>query len=87
VCREEVTDPLGSGCRRWDFEAPESLELPAAVYAVARRALATARTEPVGGAHASVLLTSGVWLTLHAAALKASGPERHTVAVTLAPAA
>jgi DNA-binding CsgD family transcriptional regulator len=60
------------------------LELPAAVHAVARRALGGSR--PPGPSSASVRLTSGQWLTVQAASLRGDDPGPGTVAVTLAPA-
>ena len=61
------------------------LELPAVVHAVARGALGAA-PEPDARSHASLRLSSGVWLTVHAACLQADGPDAGGVAVTLAPA-
>jgi DNA-binding CsgD family transcriptional regulator len=64
------------------------LELPAAVHAVARRALAPAGWPGAGAVPpcASVRLASGRWLTLHAAPLLAGPDDPAAVAVTLAPA-
>jgi DNA-binding CsgD family transcriptional regulator len=62
------------------------LALPAVVHAVARRALAAPAT-PGGRSSASVRLTSGTWLTVHAAALQTARADDGAVAVTLAPAA
>jgi DNA-binding CsgD family transcriptional regulator len=61
------------------------LELPVAVHAVAMRAL-TPRPEPAVPPSASVRLTSGQWLTVHAAALHGDGLGPKMAAVTLAPA-
>lgn len=62
------------------------LELPAAVHAVARRALAGGSPGPAGPATARVRLTSGQWLTIQAASLRGDDPGHDSVAVTLAPA-
>lgn len=62
------------------------LELPAAVHAVARRALAGGSPDPVGPSTARVRLVSGRWLTIDAACLRGDDPGQDSVAVTLAPA-
>jgi DNA-binding CsgD family transcriptional regulator len=58
------------------------LQLPVAVDAVARRAVAQAQSGP---AYASVRLISGKWLTVHAAPMHTGSPNPTTVAVMLAP--
>jgi len=62
------------------------LDLPAAVHAVARRALAN---DPSTEArpHATVRLASGEWLTVHASPLHPRRGDDGAVAVTLTPAA
>ena len=60
-------------------------DLPAAIVAVARRALA-ADSSSEAPAVARVRLVSGRWLVLHAAALAPADPEVQRLAVTLAPA-
>jgi DNA-binding CsgD family transcriptional regulator len=62
------------------------LDLPAVVHAVAARALAAAGSSPAVPPSATVQLSSGQWLTVHAAALHTDSPGPETVAVTLAPA-
>ena len=62
------------------------LELPAAVHAVARRALGAEGRPPAGPPSATVRLASGQWLTVQAASLRGDDPGPDTVAVTLAPA-
>jgi DNA-binding CsgD family transcriptional regulator len=61
------------------------LQLPAAVQAVARRALGAESPDPVGP-RARVRSTSGQWLTVQAAVLRTDDPGPDAVAVTLAPA-
>jgi DNA-binding CsgD family transcriptional regulator len=62
------------------------LDLPAAIHAVARRALASG-PPPDARTQATVRLTSGEWLTVHASPLHASRDDDAAVAVTLTPAA
>jgi DNA-binding CsgD family transcriptional regulator len=73
---EQVPSDRGSG-----------LELPAVVHAVARRALMPSPSDADGQVRpsASVRLTSGRWLSLHAAKLQTHIADATTVAVTLAP--
>jgi DNA-binding CsgD family transcriptional regulator len=71
---------------RFPRDRGTGLELPAAVHAVARRVLAGGPS-PETRPHATVRLTSGEWLTVHASPLQASGRDDGGVAVTLAPAA
>ena len=83
----ESTTP---GVGRWLSELPDgdwdTGRLPAAVYAVAGRALRTAEGPNVAGevAVARVLSRSGTWVMLHGAALVADGARR--VAVIVEPA-
>jgi DNA-binding CsgD family transcriptional regulator len=78
------------GVERWLSELPDGEwdagRLPAAVYAVAGRALRTAEGPDVPGevAVARVLSRSGTWVVLHGAALVADGTRR--VAVIVEPA-
>jgi DNA-binding CsgD family transcriptional regulator len=78
------------GVDRWLSELPDgdwdAGRLPAAVYAVAGRALRTADAPDVPGevAVARVLSRSGTWFVLHGAALVADGTRR--VAVIVEPA-
>jgi DNA-binding CsgD family transcriptional regulator len=78
------------GVERWLSELPdgdwEAGRLPAAVYAVAGRALRTADGPDVPGevAVARVLSRSGAWVVLHGAALVTDGARR--VAVIVEPA-
>jgi DNA-binding CsgD family transcriptional regulator len=78
------------GVERWLAELPDgdwdAGRLPAAVYAVAGRALRTADGPAVPGevAVARVLSRSGTWVVLHGAALVADGARR--VAVIVEPA-
>lgn len=62
------------------------LELPAAVHAVARRALAAGGPGPAGPATARVRMISGRWLTIEAASLRGHDSAAGAVAVTLTPA-
>jgi DNA-binding CsgD family transcriptional regulator len=71
---------------RFPRDRGTGLELPAAVHAVARRAL-EGGSAPEVRPHATVRLTSGEWLTVHASPLQASGCDGGAVAVTLTPAA
>ena len=81
-----VTDQARIWLEQFPHDRGTSLELPVAVHAVAQRALAPSRPVPAGPPSARVRLASGQWLTIHAAALHASGPGQEAVAVTLAPA-
>jgi DNA-binding CsgD family transcriptional regulator len=78
------------GVERWLSELPDGEwdagRLPAAVYAVAGRALRTADGPDAPGevAVARVLSRSGTWIVLHGAALVADGARR--VAVIVEPA-
>ncbi len=63
-----------------------SLELPAAVHAVARRALGARGMPQTGPSSVRVRLTCGQWLTVQAASLCGADPDPDEVAVTLAPA-
>src|SRR5215211_916440 len=78
------------GVERWLSELPDGEwdagRLPAAVYAVAGRALRTAEAPNAPGevAVARVLSRSGTWVVLHGAALVADGARR--VAVIVEPA-
>lgn len=85
-----VVRSLTDQARYWLDQFPADrgtgLELPVAVHAVARRALSPGRLEYAVPPYASVRLTSGQWLTLHAAPLHPDRTEPGTVAVTLAPA-
>jgi DNA-binding CsgD family transcriptional regulator len=71
---------------RFPDDRGTGLGLPAAVYAVSRRASASGAPPDVRP-HATVRLTSGEWLTVHASPLHASGDDDAAVAVTLTPAA
>jgi DNA-binding CsgD family transcriptional regulator len=81
-----VTDQAQFWLGQFSPDREACLDLPAAVHAVARQALADAGSGPAVPPSATVRLVSGRWLTVHAAALHASGPGGGTVAVTLAPA-
>lgn len=61
------------------------LELPAVIYAVARRARATAARSDQPAA-ARVRLTSGRWLVAHASSLDDGGHAGRRIAIMLAPA-
>jgi DNA-binding CsgD family transcriptional regulator len=82
---------LTEQARFWLEQIPSDrgtgLDLPAVVHAVARRAFAAGPCGPNPNCYASVRLSSGGWLTIHAATLATAGLDRRTVAVTLAPAA
>jgi DNA-binding CsgD family transcriptional regulator len=82
---------LTDQARFWLEQLPpdrgSGLELPAVVHAVARRALTPVSSDQEGRPSASVRLTSGGWLSLHAAALRTNLTDEITVAVTLAPTA
>ena len=83
-----LTDQATFWLEQFPPDRQSGLELPAAVHAVARRALATRGQPPAGpaSASASVRLTSGQWLTVQAASLRGDDPSPDAVAVTLAPA-
>jgi DNA-binding CsgD family transcriptional regulator len=78
------------GVERWLSELPDGHwdagRLPAAVYAVAGRALRSANGDDAPGevAVARVLSRSGTWVVLHGAALVADGARRVAVIVELA---
>jgi DNA-binding CsgD family transcriptional regulator len=80
---------LTDQARFWLEQLPadrgSGLELPAVVHAVARRALTRVPPDREVRPSATVRLTSGGWLSLHAATLQTSLPGATTVAVTLAP--
>jgi DNA-binding CsgD family transcriptional regulator len=80
-----LTDQAKFWLEQFPRDRGTTLELPAAVHAVASRALAQRRSGPGVPPSASVRLTSGRWLTVHGAALNNCGPDPDTVAVTLAP--
>lgn len=71
---------------RFPRDRGTGLELPAAVHAVARR-VQVSGSPPAARAQATVRLTSGEWLTVHASPLQASRSDDRAVAVTLSPAA
>jgi DNA-binding CsgD family transcriptional regulator len=83
-------DSATCGVERWLSDLPDgdwdAGRLPAAVYAVAGRALRTADAPDAPGevAVARVLSRSGTWVVLHGAALVADGTRR--VAVIVEPA-
>ena len=81
-----LTDQARFWLEQFPPDRGTGLELPAVVHAVARRALRAA-PGPEARRHASLRLSSGGWLTVHAASLQADGPDPSAVAVTLAPAA
>jgi len=91
-----VLDAEGSVCslteqaRFWLEQIPADrgtgLELPAVVHAVARRALHAGHAAQPPTGYASVRLTSGSWLTVHAAPLQSNDLDEGSLAVTLAPA-
>jgi DNA-binding CsgD family transcriptional regulator len=71
---------------RFPRDRGTGLELPAVVHAVARR-VAASPLSPEARPHATVRLTSGEWLTVHASPLHPSRRDDGEVAVTLTPAA
>jgi len=85
VC--SLTDQARFWLEQFSADRGTGLELPAAVHAVARRAHAAAPFRQGGRPSASVRLSSGGWLTIHAARLQPDGADASAVAVTLAPAA
>ena len=78
-----ITDQARFWLEQFPRDRGTGLQLPVAVHAVARRAVAQVRSGP---AYASVQLISGKWLTVHAAPLHTDSPDPTTVAVMLAPA-
>jgi DNA-binding CsgD family transcriptional regulator len=82
-----VTDQARLWLERFPRDRGTGLDLPVAVHAVARRALAPSGPGPAVPPSARVRLASGQWLSVHAAALHSDGPDPAMVAVTLAPAA
>jgi DNA-binding CsgD family transcriptional regulator len=80
---------LTDQARFWLEQLPpdrgSALELPAVVHAVARRALTRGSSDQETRPSASVRLTSGGWLSLHAATLRPNLTDETAVAVTLAP--
>jgi DNA-binding NarL/FixJ family response regulator len=82
-----LTDQASFWLEQFPSDRGTGLELPAVVHAVARRALTPAGSESESRPHASVQLTSGQWITVHAATLHSDKPSHATVAVTIAPAA
>jgi len=81
-----LTDQASFWLERFPPERGAGLQLPAAVHAVARRALGAGGPHPAGPAIARVRLTSGQWLTVQAASLRSDDPSPEAIAVTLAPA-
>src|SRR5262249_49813325 len=91
VLRDDLTlDSLTPAAAGWLEQIPADLgtglELPAAVYAVARRARAAAlglssERPPI----ARVRLAGGRWLLLHAAPLESSSSAAQRTAIVLAP--
>jgi DNA-binding CsgD family transcriptional regulator len=81
---------LTEQARFWLDQLPpdrgSGLELPAVVHAVATRALRGVASGPHTQAYASLRLTSGSWLSVHAATLQTDRSDSPGVAVTLAPA-
>ena len=82
VC--SVTDQARFWLEQFPRDRGTGLQLPVAVHAVARRAVAQVRPGQAVPAYASVRLISGKWLTVHAAPLHTNSPNPATVAVTLA---
>ena len=80
-----LTDQARFWLERFPHDRGTALELPAAVHAVAERAMAPGRSGLAAPASASVRLISGEWLTVHGAAMNGDGPGSQTVAITLAP--
>lgn len=81
-----LTDQASFWLDQFPPDHKAGLELPAAVHAVARRALAAGSPGPAGPSTARVRLTSGRWLTIQAASLRGADPGQDSVAVTLVPA-
>jgi DNA-binding CsgD family transcriptional regulator len=88
--RDGSVRSLTDQARFWLEQLPpdrgSGLELPAVVHAVARRALGWVSSAGEPRPSARVRLTSGGWLSLHAATLQTNLADATTVAVTLAPA-
>jgi DNA-binding CsgD family transcriptional regulator len=85
---ESLTSQAAHWLERFPADLGTGLELPAAVYAVARRARSAVAGESGGRpAVARVRLDSGRWLLVHAAALAGSPGGDQRIAVVLAPAA
>ena len=82
-----LTDEARSWLEQFPVDRGSRLELPAVVHAVARRALSAPDSGPNTRPYANVRLTSGEWLTVHAATLQGESSGQNTVAVTLAPTA
>jgi DNA-binding CsgD family transcriptional regulator len=82
-----LTDQARFWLAQFPSDHRSGLELPAAVHAVARRALTSVVSRPQDWPCASVRLTSGGWITVHAATLLSDGTDGSSVAVTVAPAA
>jgi hypothetical protein len=70
-----LTDQASFWLGQFPPDRGTGLELPAAVHAVARRALAAAGPHPAGPSIARVRLTSGQWLTVQAASLRSDDPR------------
>jgi hypothetical protein len=70
-----LTDQAGFWLEQFPPDRDTNLELPAAVHAVARRALGARGPHPTGPSSARVHLTSGQWLTVQAASLRGADPD------------
>ena len=81
---EEIAELGVVGLEQFPPDRKTGLGLPAAVHAVARRALGAEGPQPAGPSSARVRLTSGQWLTVQAASLRGDDPGPEAVAVTLA---
>ncbi|MBO0789052.1 MAG: helix-turn-helix transcriptional regulator [Actinobacteria bacterium] len=81
-----LTDQARFWLEQFPHDREAGLELPAAVHAVARRALGAGGPGPIGPSSARVRLISGRWLSIQAAILRGDHPGDDSVAVTLAPA-
>ena len=81
-----LTDQASFWLEQFPPDHESGLELPAAVHAVACRALGAGGSREAGPSSARVQLTSGQWLTVQAASLRGDDPGPGAVAVTLAPA-
>ncbi|HEX6525756.1 MAG TPA: helix-turn-helix transcriptional regulator [Streptosporangiaceae bacterium] len=80
-----LTDQARFWLEQFPHDHGTTLELPAAVHAVASRALAPAESLPAVSHSASIRLASGQWLTVQGAALTGDSPDTEAAAVTLAP--
>lgn len=80
------TDQAGFWLGQFPPDHRAGLDLPAAVHAVAQRALRAGAPPPVVPPCARVRLASGRWLTVQASCLRGDETSGDTVAVTLAPA-